>query len=886
MSASVAVVIPYFEDGQYLPDSVRSVLAQTFNDLEIVVVDDGSVREQATEVLAAAGLDQIRVITLPNNSGTAAARNAGIRATDSSLIVILDADDLIEPTFIAEALEAFAGGTYGAVYTQVKFFGEYEGVFAFDITLTNLLARLSGVSSFLLTREAFDSVGGFRQGVIEEDMQFWIALCQKGWKFKRIEKALYHYRQRPDGMSRRHPKERMRQLVKNNLPLYQQHCAEIVVALEDKYLDLLSEYRKVVLESRKLLAIVSKLEQNDTTKLQRAAANAYFSEFRTAGIARQLTRLTSSLSWAITRPLRKTKLALRKLTAPLKSKIFHWPTSKTEFSSTYNLVADSGLFDEQFYRDQCQARDIKTDDPIAHYIESGWKIGLDPNPFFSSFFYRLQFRSINESQLDNPLVHYLCKGAQLGLPTGPLFDTSWYVQNYPDVRRSQINPLFHFLQFGFVEGRQPTSMSPGHSLAVPAFAGLDTLTQKKLLYQAFNRATVTYVDECAQPYDLILGIHEASRTGAPMLGLALAREFKERGRRCLILLLRAGEMVDLFLEEFDVINLASMNDAAIALGKELSFLRQSELITAQTPVLLNSAELHPLYEVLSREGFQVTSLVHEFLSNYPLHTRRHILEQSSALVFSCQATLRDALADGQPEAQTHVLAQGLLDFTLQPVQRDVARCQLHTEFGISPESFIILACGTADLRKGIDLFARTAVEVIQQERQSDIQFIWVGGEHHSQGVQPWPILDIKQAGLENSVHFVGAQEDLSPFFAAADVFLLPSRQDPMPCVMHLAMAAAVPTVAFTNSGGAEEVLAYGGGCLVPYGDTAAMAAAVREYHRNEPLRSSDGAKARQLVLSQHRMSDYCDRLEAIFDPPPSSASAGHRNRAVARALSP
>src|SRR5688500_43296 len=102
MSPRVSVVIPAYQEGWCGGAAVSSVLWQTFEDLEIVVVDDGSTDATAAVVEA---LDGPITLVQQENAGVAAARNRGIAAARGELIAFLDADDLLFPEHV-EALVA------------------------------------------------------------------------------------------------------------------------------------------------------------------------------------------------------------------------------------------------------------------------------------------------------------------------------------------------------------------------------------------------------------------------------------------------------------------------------------------------------------------------------------------------------------------------------------------------------------------------------------------------------------------------------------------------------------------------------------------------------------------------------------------------------------
>ena len=94
-----SVVIPTFDRANLVRRAIASVLAQTIEDFEIIVVDDGST-DNTGEVVRAFGDPRIQLVRLTENRGPAAARNAGIAAARGELISLLDSDDEYLPTFL------------------------------------------------------------------------------------------------------------------------------------------------------------------------------------------------------------------------------------------------------------------------------------------------------------------------------------------------------------------------------------------------------------------------------------------------------------------------------------------------------------------------------------------------------------------------------------------------------------------------------------------------------------------------------------------------------------------------------------------------------------------------------------------------------------------
>src|SRR5262245_28337071 len=114
----VSVVIPAYNAEAYIATSLRSVTAQTYRNLEIIVVDDGSRDATATIVRSLAADDPRIKLQQQQNAGVAAARNRGIEASSGDLVAPLDADDLWQPSKIERQVAVMQRGSpkVGLVY--------------------------------------------------------------------------------------------------------------------------------------------------------------------------------------------------------------------------------------------------------------------------------------------------------------------------------------------------------------------------------------------------------------------------------------------------------------------------------------------------------------------------------------------------------------------------------------------------------------------------------------------------------------------------------------------------------------------------------------------------------------------------------------------------
>src|SRR5580704_12878176 len=123
----VSVVIPCFNHGVFLPQAVQSVTNIHRDDIELIVVDDGSTEEQTRQEMDALVAQGIHVVR-QENRGLAAARNAGILASHGEYILPLDADNKLRTLYVEHGIRILdANPNVGVVYGDAEYIGERKG---------------------------------------------------------------------------------------------------------------------------------------------------------------------------------------------------------------------------------------------------------------------------------------------------------------------------------------------------------------------------------------------------------------------------------------------------------------------------------------------------------------------------------------------------------------------------------------------------------------------------------------------------------------------------------------------------------------------------------------------------------------------------------------
>jgi GT2 family glycosyltransferase len=200
----VSVVVPCYNLGPYLAEAVDSVLAQSFTDFEILIVDDGSTDRATTAILDSFERPKTRVLRIENR-GLPGAKNVGIRETSGELLCMLDADDLLEPHMLARSVAALdADPSIAFASHWLRTFGEEEGEWTPTSCDFPALLDMNTVNgSALVRRSVLDAVGGFDETFLDgcEDWDLWIAVVARGFQGVIIPEFLFRYRRRTGSMS-------------------------------------------------------------------------------------------------------------------------------------------------------------------------------------------------------------------------------------------------------------------------------------------------------------------------------------------------------------------------------------------------------------------------------------------------------------------------------------------------------------------------------------------------------------------------------------------------------------------------------------------------------------------------------------------------------------
>ncbi len=228
----VSIVVPCYNLGQYLEETLQSVEATTYENWECVIVDDGS--SDSTGQIAEQWCATHPKFTYlhKQNGGQSSARNLGVRASKGEYILPLDADDKIAPTYVEKCVEVLEQDpSAGIVYCRAQKFKEQKyrdwelPPYSLDLMLrTNVV-----FSCAMYRREDYDKTAGYDENreCLYEDWDFWLSLIELGCGVHCIDEVLFYYRVRKLSFSHKvKGRGKWRAIfivVSNHLPLYAAH---------------------------------------------------------------------------------------------------------------------------------------------------------------------------------------------------------------------------------------------------------------------------------------------------------------------------------------------------------------------------------------------------------------------------------------------------------------------------------------------------------------------------------------------------------------------------------------------------------------------------------------------------------------------------------------
>lgn len=198
----VSIIIPCYNDAQYIEQAIDSALNQTYTNKEVIVVDDGSNIE--TKGILKKLEPKITKLITQENKGQSTARNVGIKEAKGDYVLVLDSDDFFEPTFCEKALALFLENKEVKLVTCEANLMHTDG--SIEIykpkggSISNFMYSNDALGTSMFTKADWQNCGGYDESMRKgfEDWEFFIRLLKNGGEVKVIDEPLYNYRKRND----------------------------------------------------------------------------------------------------------------------------------------------------------------------------------------------------------------------------------------------------------------------------------------------------------------------------------------------------------------------------------------------------------------------------------------------------------------------------------------------------------------------------------------------------------------------------------------------------------------------------------------------------------------------------------------------------------------
>lgn len=199
----LSIIIPCFNHGKVIDEALNSVFEQSYNDYEVIVINDGSTDGYTNEKLSELERKGVFVLHQPNQ-GLATARNNGIKLAKGEYILPLDSDNRLKKDCISFFLDELKKSGADIIYGDAEFFGDKEGKWEsgkFDIK--KLMANNYIDACSIYRKNVWSSIGGYDPNMPVmgyEDWDFWLNAAFKKFKFRYFEKIFFDYRSSSESM--------------------------------------------------------------------------------------------------------------------------------------------------------------------------------------------------------------------------------------------------------------------------------------------------------------------------------------------------------------------------------------------------------------------------------------------------------------------------------------------------------------------------------------------------------------------------------------------------------------------------------------------------------------------------------------------------------------
>ena len=262
----ISVIMPCYNDGKYIMEAIDSIEKQTYQNWELIIVDDGSDDEETKRIINEIQNPKIKVFHT-EHLRPAGARNYGIQKAEGTYILPVDSDDRIHEEYMEKAVKMIESNPrIGVVYCKAELFGEKSGFWNLpDYSFKHMLLDNIVFVTALFYKSDWEKVGGFNTSMAQgmEDYDFWLSILGLEREICQIPEVLFYYRIKPVSRTTNFQdncvqvQNTYQQIYYNHKEFYQKHYDEYALVLRDALIEQIFIRRKYEERWEKISKMVS-----------------------------------------------------------------------------------------------------------------------------------------------------------------------------------------------------------------------------------------------------------------------------------------------------------------------------------------------------------------------------------------------------------------------------------------------------------------------------------------------------------------------------------------------------------------------------------------------------------------------------------------------------
>ncbi|BCX13526.1 MAG: glycosyl transferase [Candidatus Dojkabacteria bacterium] len=283
----VSVVIPCYNYGHLIDETIASVEKQSYKNIEIVIVNDASTDVYTNEHLSKLS-KKYKVVTHKKNKGLPEARNTGVKNSEGDLILTLDSDDKISKYFIEKIVnKMISTPNAGIGYGKTVYFGDLEGERMLPpFSIGEMLIRNLIPSCAMFYKSDWEKVGGFKRSMKfgYEDYDFWLSIIEMNKKVVFEPEVIFYYRKHKQAITQHSISQMqnekvdysLKTIIKNHQALYIDNMFEFLKAAHNLAIQN-ENLQRIVKEREEHIKYFKKYvrEKDEQVKIYKGVVEAY-----------------------------------------------------------------------------------------------------------------------------------------------------------------------------------------------------------------------------------------------------------------------------------------------------------------------------------------------------------------------------------------------------------------------------------------------------------------------------------------------------------------------------------------------------------------------------------------------------------------------------------